>query len=247
MGSEAQPRRKLKLLGLHGFRTNGNVLRQQLQKWDPALNDLFDIDCPEAPLPCVGKSEVEGRFDGPYYEWFRFNHDYTEFYHADETLFSYISDYMKKNGPYDGFLGFSQGATLSGCLAALQEKGLALQDVPPIKVLVLLAPAPLRAAHLKHIYEPPTIKVPTLAFLGEKDPKLEPGILVLKSFENKVVITHRSGHTVARLDEAQTAIALQFFQTQLAAINGEDVADAAPELSKVPADPIVVEEVQVAA
>lgn len=93
-----------------------------------------------------------------------------------------------------------QGATLSGCLAALQEKvalnptlslkitrktkqliytfeaeklipfelsqGLALQDVPPIKVLVLLAPAPLRAAHLKHVYEPPTLKVPTLAFLG---------------------------------------------------------------------------------
>lgn len=30
-------------------------------------------DCIDAPLPCVGTSDVEGIFDGPYYEWFRFN------------------------------------------------------------------------------------------------------------------------------------------------------------------------------
>lgn len=225
MGAEEKvPHRKLKLLGLHGFRTNGAILRQQLSKWGPALNDLFDVDCPDGPLPCSGKSDVEGLFDGPYYEWYRFNKDFTEFYHVDEKLFSYITDYMKLHGPYDGFIGFSQGAVLSGCLAALQEKELALQDVPPIRFLVLLSPAQLRVQHLKHIYEGPTIKCPTLAFLGDKDFLRFAGVEVLKSFENKVTICHRSGHTVPRLDEAQTATVSQFFRSQLAAIDAGDMA-----------------------
>lgn len=36
-----------------------------------------------------------------------FFQDYTEYYHIDE-MFSYITDYMKLHGPYDGLLGFSQ-------------------------------------------------------------------------------------------------------------------------------------------
>lgn len=49
----------------------------------------------------------------------------------------------------------------------LWMQGLALQDIPPIRLLVLMAPAQLRAQHLKHVYEGPTIKCPTLAFLGK--------------------------------------------------------------------------------
>jgi len=33
--------------------------------------------------------------------------EFTEFYQLDE-MFSYITDYMKLHGPYDGLLGFSQ-------------------------------------------------------------------------------------------------------------------------------------------
>jgi len=230
MGLEEKvPHRKLKLLGLHGFRTSGAILRHQLSKWGPALNNLFDVDCLDGPLPCSGKSEVEGLFEGPYYEWYRSNKDYTEFYHVDEKLFSYITDYMKLHGPYDGFIGFSQGATLSGCLAALQEKGFALQDVPPVRFLVLISPAQLRAQHLKHVYQGPKIKCPTLAFLGDKDWLRFAGVELLKSFENDVIISHRSGHRVPRLDEAQTATAIQFFNTQLAAIDAAEVASSKDE------------------
>jgi hypothetical protein len=30
-------------------------------------------DAINGPLPAVGKSDVEGYFDGPYYEWYRYN------------------------------------------------------------------------------------------------------------------------------------------------------------------------------
>lgn len=210
--------RKLRLLGLHGFRTSGDILQRQLSKWDPSLHDLIDVDCIDAPLPSVGKSDVEGIFEGPYYEWFRFNKDFTEFYYMDE-MFSYITDYMKLHGPYDGLIGFSQGAIISGCIAGLQEKGLALQDVPPIRLVVLVAPAQLRAPHLKIVYEEPTIKCPTLAFLGDKDWLRSAGLDALKSFANCTIINHRHGHTVPRLDEAETATAARFLKSQLAAID----------------------------
>lgn len=222
MGLEqARPERKLRLLGLHGFRTSGDILRRQLSKWEPSLHELFDVDYVDAPLPCVGKSDVEGIFDGPYYEWFRTNKDFTEFYHLDE-MFAYVTDYMKLHGPYDGFLGFSQGAIISGCLAGLQEKGLALQDVPPIRLVVLISPAQLRAPRVRQVYEGATIKCPTLAFLGDKDWLKPYGVEALKSFENTVIINHRFGHTVPRLDEAQTATVARFFRSQLAVIDERD-------------------------
>jgi hypothetical protein len=36
--------------------------------WISHLQDTLD-----GPFPCLGKSDVEGYFEGPYYEWFRFN------------------------------------------------------------------------------------------------------------------------------------------------------------------------------
>ncbi len=36
--------------------------------WISRLQDTLD-----GPFPCLGKSDVEGYFEGPYYEWFRFN------------------------------------------------------------------------------------------------------------------------------------------------------------------------------
>jgi len=46
MGLEqTRPQRKLKLLGLHGFRTSGDILRRQLSKWGPSLHELFDVVC----------------------------------------------------------------------------------------------------------------------------------------------------------------------------------------------------------
>jgi hypothetical protein len=105
--SPLPPQRKLKLLGLHGFRTSGDILKRQLSKWSPSILDLIDLDTLDGPFPCLGKSDVEGYFEGPYYEWFRFNKDYTEFEGVEDAI-SFISDYMKTNGPYDGLVGFSQ-------------------------------------------------------------------------------------------------------------------------------------------
>lgn len=45
-------------------------------------------DVIDGPLPCMGKSDVEGYFDGPYYEWFRANKVCFYFY---TPLFSLVA------------------------------------------------------------------------------------------------------------------------------------------------------------
>jgi calmodulin len=93
--------------------------------------------------PAGGKSDIEGIFPPPYFEWFQFNkvnfsdgtrtvfgpskidwhlrssfsfvtilnilpmQEFTEYTNLDECI-SYLCDYMVKNGPFDGLLGFSQ-------------------------------------------------------------------------------------------------------------------------------------------
>lgn len=74
MGSEGEVvNKKPRVLCLHGFRTSGQILKKQVDKWPRPVLDRLDLVYPDAPFPCHGKSEVEGFYDPPYYEWFQFN------------------------------------------------------------------------------------------------------------------------------------------------------------------------------
>lgn len=73
-GTEIKGLRKLRLLCLHGFRTSGEIIKKQVTgKWPESVLEKLDLVFVDAPFPCQGKSDVEGIFDPPYYEWFQFN------------------------------------------------------------------------------------------------------------------------------------------------------------------------------
>ncbi|XWS25339.1 hypothetical protein CRYUN_Cryun27aG0060700 [Craigia yunnanensis] len=74
MGSGAEIVRKPRFLCLHGFRTSGAILKKQIEtKWPQSVLEKIDLVYLDAPFPAQGKSDVEGIFDPPYYEWFQFN------------------------------------------------------------------------------------------------------------------------------------------------------------------------------
>ncbi|XP_059636772.1 uncharacterized protein LOC132278888 [Cornus florida] len=214
MGNENGERveRKPRFLCLHGFRTSGEIMEKQVTtKWPQSALENIDLVFPDAPFPSQGKSDVEGIFDPPYYEWFQFNKEFTEYTNFDECL-AYIEDYMIKHGPFDGLLGFSQGAILSAALPGLQAKGLALTKVPRIKFLIIIGGAKLRSpSHADKAYSAP-MECPTVHFLGETDFLKQYGIELLESFVDPVVIHHPKGHTVPRLDEKSLQIMLSFLE-----------------------------------
>ncbi|KAI8566385.1 hypothetical protein RHMOL_Rhmol02G0036600 [Rhododendron molle] len=218
--------KKPKLLCLHGYRTSSEILQKQLQKWPESLLGRLDLDFIDAPFPALGKSDVEDLFDPPYYEWFQYNEEYTEYYNFEETI-AYIEDYMIKHGPFDGLLGFSQGGIIAASMPGMQSNGVALTTVPKIKYLIIISggkfggSTPSSNGYLGHIGSPvlcadsfsSPVKCPSLHIIGEKDTFMGlPGTELVESFVDPVVIKHRHGHTVIRPNPTDRATILSFIE-----------------------------------
>ncbi|KAI5654971.1 hypothetical protein M9H77_32158 [Catharanthus roseus] len=213
MGSEGiDHQRKPRFLCLHGFRTSGEILKKQLTtKWHQSVLEKIDLVYVDAPFPCQGKSEVEGIFDPPYYEWFQFNKEFSEYQNFDKCL-AYIEECFIKHGPIDGLLGFSQGAILSAALPGLQQKGIALTKVPKIKFLIIISGAKFRNQSIADKAYSPPVQCPSVHFLGEMDFLKPHGTELLESFKDPVVIHHPKGHTIPRFDERNLEMMKSFLE-----------------------------------
>ncbi|CAN6678969.1 unnamed protein product [Malus baccata var. baccata] len=192
--------RKPRFLCLHGFRTSGEIMRKQVGKWPESVLEKLDMVYLDGPFPAQGKSDVDGIFDPPYYEWFQFNQEFSAYTNFDECL-EYIEDYMIKEGPFDGLVGFSQGAILSAGLPGLQAKGVALTKVPKIKFLIIIGGAKFKSPEVAEDAYSSPIQCPSLHFLGEMDFLKPYGLELLEHCVDASVIHHPKGHTVPRLDE----------------------------------------------
>ncbi|XP_059279680.1 uncharacterized protein LOC132033658 isoform X2 [Lycium ferocissimum] len=215
--------RKPRFLCLHGFRTSGAILKKQiLDKWPSQVVEKLDLAFVDAPFPSQGKSEVEGIFDPPYYEWYQFNKDSKEYQNFDNCL-AYIEECMIKHGPFDGLLGFSQGAILSGALPALQDKGVGLTKVPKIKYLIIISGAKLQNKPLAEKAYSSAITCPSVHFLGERDYLKKYGMELLESYVDPVVIHHPRGHTIPRFDEKGLESMIGFIEKVQAELASEQV------------------------
>ncbi|KAJ8541331.1 hypothetical protein K7X08_002147 [Anisodus acutangulus] len=219
MGSEGTAKinnntiqRKPRFLCLHGFRTSAAILKKQIfDKWPSQVVEKLDFVFIDAPSPCQGKSEVEGIFDPPYYEWYQFNKDLKEYQNFDKCL-AYIEECMIKHGPFDGLLGFSQGAMISGALPGLQDKGVGLTNVPKIKYLIIIGGAKLQNKPLAEKAYSSAITCPSIHFLGEQDYLKKYGMELLESFVHPVVIHHPRGHSIPRFDEKGLESMISFIE-----------------------------------
>ncbi|KAM3360541.1 esterase isoform X3 [Capsicum galapagoense] len=208
--------KKLRILCLHGFRGSGEILKKLILRWPESVTGKLDLVYLDAPFPAQGKSALEGYFDPPYFEWFQSNKDFTEFYKLEECL-EYIEDFMLKHGPFDGVLGFSQGAVLGAAIPGMQREGVALTKVPEIKFVILISGAkfggpsfgvPKLAANA---FSSP-INCPSLHFLGETDYQKKDGEILLECFVDPQVIHHSKGHTIPKLDDSSLAVMLGFIE-----------------------------------
>ncbi|KAH1260159.1 Rhodanese-like domain-containing protein 6 [Glycine max] len=199
-----ESQRKVRILCLHGFRTSGEILKQLVLRWPEPVLQKLELVFLDGPFPAQGRSDVEGIFDPPYFEWFQANEEFTEYTNFEECL-AYIEDYMLKNGPFDGFLSFSQGAILAAALPGMQAQGVALGKVDKIKFLIEISGAKFGENRFgmpklaSNAFSKP-IDCPSLHFIGEKDFMKAESIALLEAFQDPVVIHHPRGHTVPKLD-----------------------------------------------
>ena len=139
----AEASRKPNFLCLHGWRTKGDILSMQMA----ALQANTNMNCIFIDAPFLGRGKPDEGIaifypDRPYYEWFyrtkvvetpdAVKSDHFAGYDNMEESMKYLVDYIERSGPYDGLLGFSQGASMVTRLVNRQEELMKISSVQQI-------------------------------------------------------------------------------------------------------------------
>ncbi|PNW76545.1 hypothetical protein CHLRE_11g467682v5 [Chlamydomonas reinhardtii] len=214
--------RRLRVLCLHSFRTSGKIFEEQLQRAQltEALGDLVELTFVDAPHGASGAipRDVKPYFEGPYFEWFTAEAvgDRVEFDEQKlEASELFLTQLLERQGPFDGLMGFSQGAVMSSALVALQRSGLRprLSALPPLRFCVLFAG--MKSRHPQHAAAFAAlggkVPCPSLHVYGDRDALKNPHCVELAdSFRNSTVLLHQRGHSIPALKGPQLAVLRSF-------------------------------------
>ncbi|KAH8690542.1 serine hydrolase FSH [Talaromyces proteolyticus] len=99
----------MRFLCLHGMGTNCQIMESQIATIRYELDNTHTYDFVEGTLPASLAPELHQFFpiDGSYFEYF-------DFYSGDtiHKALNNLGSFLELEGPYDGVIAFSQGATL---------------------------------------------------------------------------------------------------------------------------------------
>ncbi|XP_077517548.1 esterase OVCA2-like isoform X2 [Amblyomma americanum] len=212
------------ILCLHGYRQDAAGFKSKLggfRKATKSLLDLVFIDAPhliENDALCVGDNE------GGRGWWFSSEksfsaREYTDTCRGFEESVKAIEQACKLEGPFDGILGFSQGAAMAAMILLMQ----CLKKVEcSFKFGVLVAGFRSRSSAHDHLFaKEGLIDVPTLHIVGETDniiPKAQ-AIEILPFFVSPSVLYHPGGHFLPTSGQCKMDY-IDFFKQMASMHNG---------------------------
>lgn len=174
---------KLRVLVLHGYASNPLAYARRVSALTKACSSVADFVFAPAPHQVRSLPSETNPEPGPVdpslplekqaRAWFMAN-DETGVYEGWADTARFLRDYFREHGPFDGILGFSQGACLTGMLAAALEHPdrVPALDAPlqeaPLKFAIAVSGFKPRDPAFGPLYETP-IQVPMLHVLGRSD------------------------------------------------------------------------------
>lgn len=212
------PRPPLKLLMLHGYTQSGPLFHAKSRALIKHLTKAFahhevsaiyptgplrlnpaDIPGYEAPAPTTEGGEAPPDDAPEAYGWFRRSNT------ADPPLYMGLEDglaavakVLREEGPFDGVIGFSQGAAMAAMVASLLERGrkdafakakakeggggvdvfeypssFADLSHPPFRFAICYSGFRSPGARYRGFYEEPAVQTPVLHVLGTLDAVVE--------------------------------------------------------------------------
>ncbi|KAG8233020.1 hypothetical protein J437_LFUL013689 [Ladona fulva] len=190
----------LRILCLHGYRQNATYFKEKLGGFRKLIKKTAELVFVSAPLE-VSQNDFRNEsgtvVDGRGW-WFSREDNYfraldpSDFCYGFEESLKVVEKVFAEEGPFDGILGFSQGAAFAAILCSMQQKGeLSFQ----FQFAVIVAGfKSLCTPHGKYYAD--IIRLPSLHVFGETDGIIgtESSEDLLKAFENPVVIKHPGGH-----------------------------------------------------
>ncbi|XP_044763796.1 esterase AGAP003155-like [Coccinella septempunctata] len=196
---------KLKILAIHGYRQNADTFRQKTGSFRKIANKFADFTYITAPHKVVIPNDVENvdtaQEEDEQFGWF-FNREDKSFRGIRtggpaigfEESVQLVEETFEKLGPFDGILGFSQGACLVSLLCHLQEEKLLKAK---FKFAIMIAG--FKSGSIPHsAYYNKTIAIPSLHVFGEND-QIIPSQMskdLSKCFLMPAIEMHPGGHFV---------------------------------------------------
>ncbi|XP_026862296.2 esterase OVCA2 [Electrophorus electricus] len=200
----------LRILCIHGYRQNSSSFREKtgaLRKLLKKQVEFLYINAPHQLPPISNSQEQEkpaSAGDEDQRGWWFSNVQARSFDARQECESSLgleesveaVRVALKDQGPFDGILGFSQGAALVAMLCALQERK--LEPIFNFRFAVLVAGFLSACAQHQHFYENLNITLPSLHVFGQED-KVIPEQMsreLLPMFPRAHVLSHPGGHFI---------------------------------------------------
>ncbi|ENN72434.1 hypothetical protein YQE_10925, partial [Dendroctonus ponderosae] len=199
---------KLTILCLHGYRQNGDVFRAKTGSFRKIVHKWAQFTYITAPhkvilvdnLDALSDPDIGQSKDEEQYGWF-FNRDDKTYRGIREggpaigfeESVDLVEDIFEKEGPFDGVLGFSQGACFLGLLCDLQHRGLTKN----IKFNFAIMASGFKSQCWPHLkYYSDRMSLPSLHIFGETDKVIPTDMSEALSlcFDEPRVARHSGGH-----------------------------------------------------
>jgi pimeloyl-ACP methyl ester carboxylesterase len=173
----------MNILFLHGYTQSGPLFSAKTKAVQKALTKALGagttMHFPTAPQK-LQPADIPGNSEQPTeaaepeseaYGWWRRSEPSGEYTGLPE-MFAFLSEYLDTHGPFDGVIGFSQGAALAAVLAAVLENDRPRPQTfttshPPLKFAACYCG--FRAPERYEEWYTPSIKTPTLHVIGSLD------------------------------------------------------------------------------
>lgn len=191
----------LKLLVLHSFRQSGARLASRMKGVRDGLAGLAELVYADAPHPYVPTdrtraeltedfgTDLEDLGDQSHQRcWWNSGADHSSYEGWDASL-AYLRRVIETQGPFDGVLGFSQGAAAAGLLAA---------SGADLRFAICISGFASRAEEHAALMQPGSVELPSLHIYGEQDVLVDNdrSRALAACFLNARVATHAGGHFV---------------------------------------------------
>lgn len=231
--NKAEALSTMKVLMLHGYTQTGQLFHAKTRVLEKHLSKVFpgiSLSYPTGPLrlkatdvPGVDASTIDDPDAIEAYGWWRRSNtqDPPEYMGLDKGL-EVVAKVLESEGPFDGVMGFSQGACMAAMVTSLLEgdsrrqafknaqskSSLAISypssfeklNHPPLKFCVLYAGFVAPGERYRGFYESPHIQTPSCHFIGSLDTLVEESRTqaLVDAFGgvNTQVVTHPGGHFV---------------------------------------------------
>ncbi|KAJ0399143.1 hypothetical protein ATCC90586_002647 [Pythium insidiosum] len=213
--------RKLRVLCLHGFRTNGKVLAAQMRALERAFGGSAEFIYLDAPHPARGPPEpvVLRRHprDGPFFEWLSVSpaseQDGSEWIWNVKKLeasMAFLDEQLPLIGAVDVAVGFSQGAFLLTTYVARNLMLHGPKGHPWWTLNVCVSGMFIRGANVRQYFEradgtPRLVRFPSIHVVGRQDPYCEKETHPAQIYDTEctvlpasqlttVIVEHDGGH-----------------------------------------------------